>query len=439
MKSMTSILCSMGRRWRGVLSLCAVMGTAAQGMELLDGIAAVVGDEPILVSELEAYMLMRFNEMKMRPDTVDIGEMRRGFLNEIIEGKVLLAHARKDSMISVSPNEVEAALEDHIARILKSNQLTTEALERELAGQGMTMAKFRAQLRRSIEEQLLRRNVHQRYMMNVNVSRRDVEAFYEEYRDSLPTLGESYRLLKLSMAVPTPDSVREAAYERIKSALTRLENGESFEELAKQFSDGPNAALGGDLGFIAKGTLNELAFEEAAFSLEPGETSGIVETRLGFHILKLVEKKNQQVHIKQILINVSPPAEVEQHVLTRIDSIRTAVGSADDFKQAVQAFSADARSRSRGGDIGWHSRYRLPSSHAEAFDTLAVGAVSKPIHEDERMLVLYIADYAEDREVSLENDWDLLAEKTRDILAQKKMSELVERWREDLYIDIRIE
>lgn len=436
---MTYAMRSIRRRWPGVLLLCVLLGGGARGMELLDGIAAVVGDEPILVSELEAYMLMRLNEMKVRPDSVDVGAMRRTFLDEIIEGKVLLAHARKDSTISVSPMEIEAALEEHINRILKSNRLTMDELERELATQGMTMPKFRAQLRRSIEEQLLRRNVHQRHMMTVDVSRRDVEAFYEEYRDSLPTLGESYRLKKLVMTVPTPDSVREAAYERIRSAMTRLENGEPFEELARQFSDGPNAAQGGDLGFIAKGTLNELAFEEAAFSLEPGETSGIVETRLGFHILKLVEKKDQRVHVKQILINVSPSAEVEQGVRERIDSIRTAVSSVDDFEQAVRAFSADARSRSRGGDIGWQSRYRLPSEYVEAFDSLAVGAVSKPIREDNGLVVLYVTDYTEDREVSLKDDWDLLAEKARDILAQKKLAELVERWREDLFIDIRIE
>lgn len=423
---------------KALVVLCALL-SGVSAMQLLDGIAAVVGDDPILVSELDAYVLMRMNELKLRPDSVNVHEFRRRILDEIIDGKVLLAHARRDSMISVDAGETESALGEHIEQLKRANGLTQEQLEQELMKQGMTYVEFKNQMRRSIEEQLLKRNVHQKYMMSIEVTRRDVEAFYKEYRDSLPSLGKSYRMMRLVMPVETPDSVREAAYERMRSVVTRLENGEDFEELARQFSDGPNAENGGDLGFIAKGTLNDLAFEEAAFSLDPGETGDIVETHFGFHVLRVEAKKDQRVRVRQILIAVTPPEGAEESVMTQLDSIRTSCQSIEAFKEAVRTYSVDERSRARDGDIGWRATYELPSKVTEAFDDLKVGVISKIVREEEGLALYYVADHVEDREISIENDYDLLAEKARDILAQKKMAELVKRWRRGLFIDVRIE
>jgi peptidyl-prolyl cis-trans isomerase SurA len=428
---------------RMCITVAAVACTQAFGdapqREHLDGIAAVVGDELVLVSELEAYMLMRLNEMKVRPDTADLQKLREQFLDEMIEGKVLLAHARQDSTIRVQHEEVEAALEDHIERLLKANNLTMERLKQDLAAQGLTVSKFRKQLRRGIEEQLLRRNVHQRYFASVNVARRDVEAFYEEYRDSLPSLGESFRMLKLTAKIPTPDSARQAAYERIKKVKTRLDNGEDFEELARMFSEDPSSESGGDLGFVAKGTLSELTFEDAVFSLEPGEVSDIFETRLGFHVAKAVVKRDQKVRVKQILIRVTPPASVREKVSARLDSIRTSSPSDEQFAKAVKKYSDDPQTKARGGDMGWVTKLQMPESYLAAFDTLAVGTVSKPVEDEEKLTIFFIKDHVEEREVNLNDDYDILAQKARDILAQKKMAELVSRWRKELFIDIRLQ
>lgn len=418
-------------------TMMAVCGVHA--MQLLDGIAAVVGEDPILASELEAYSLMRLNEMKMRADSGDFPRLRKQFLDEIIEGKVLLEFARKDTTISVSPDEIESALNEHISRLMKSNGMTPEDLERELRGQGMTLNKFRTQLRRNIQDQLLRRNVNQRYMGDVVVSRPEVESFFKSYADSLPTLGESFRLRKLVVAVPTPDSVREAAYARIRKVKTRLDNGEQFEELAKLFSDDPSGANGGDLGFVAKGTLTEVAFEEAAFALQPNQVSDVVETRFGFHVLKAMARKDQRVHIKMILVKVAPPAAVEQQVAARLDSIRAASTTEAAFVEAVRQFSTDARSRSREGDAGWFASLQIPEAYKAGFDSFAVGAVSRPLREDDGMSLLMVCERVADRKVSIETDYDLLAEKAKDVLAQKKLAELVRKWRQQLYIDIRIE
>ncbi|MBD3322062.1 MAG: hypothetical protein GF350_13270, partial [Chitinivibrionales bacterium] len=281
---------------------CLVLSSlfySAHPLELLDGIAAVVGDSVILVSELEAYTLLTMNRRGIRPDSIDIETFQKQVLDELIDGKVFLVRAEKDTNIVVREEEVEDALDRQIKAILNENNTTLEELEQELVRtNNMNLQEFKSQMRRGIKEQLLKQKVQQLYVASTSVTRSDVEKFYEEYKDSLPSAGKSARLSKLSISYSPSDSIRQAAYERITSLKERLDNGEDFAELASQFSDGPNAVEGGDLGWIEKGTLSELAFEEKAFSLEPGEVSEIFETRIGFHIVKAEARKNQQVRVR---------------------------------------------------------------------------------------------------------------------------------------------
>ena len=150
-------------------------------------------------------------------------------------------------------------------------------------------------------------------------------------------------LSKICVKLTTPDSVRQAAFAKAKSIKRRLDAGEDFAAVAKQYSEDPNAANGGDLGFISKGTLNELKFEEAVFSLNVGQTSDIIESRLGFHIVNIVAKKDQMVHVRQIFVSVTPPEAAMQRSMALLDSVRTAAKTPADFADAVRRLSTDAQ------------------------------------------------------------------------------------------------
>lgn len=421
--------------------VCAVglsLPGGAHAEEHVDGIAAVVGDEVILLSELEAYMLMRLNAEETPPDSAQYAKLRQKFLHDLIDGKVLLVHAKKDSTISVSPDDVEQMLERELARRMAQERTSREQFEQQLAAQGLSLAKFKEQLRKRIREQLLWQQVRQQYVSSVQVSRKSVEAFLKEYRDSLPKLGESVRLRKVVVDVSPPDSTRQAAYSKITRIRDRLESGEDFAELAKRYSDGPNKENGGDLGFVAKGTLGELAFEEKVFSMEPGQISEPFETRLGFHIVSVLAKRDQRVHVRQIFVKVEPPQDLLRSVEATLDSVRTAVSSDTDFVNAVNRLSTDRPSRAREGDIGWYTVLELPNKYEKAFDTLAVGAVSEVLHSHDTYMLLFISDKVESRELTLADDWEVLAAKAKEISAQKKIIELVQRWRGDVFVDIRL-
>lgn len=410
----------------------------ADQVQKLDGTVAVVGDEYILQSELDAYTALRLNALGIKPDPSDLAKYRKQYINELIDGKVLLAHAKNDSTVQVTAEEVDRALEGHIATILDQNRLTMDSLEILLQKeQGITLAKFKAEARGAIREQLIKQKVQRQYLSQIKVSRRDVEEFYRTYRDSLPKAGESVLLQKCAIAITPPASVRQAAYDKILTIKKKLSNGADFAETAKNHSESPDAASGGDLGFIEKGTLNLLAFEQKAFSLPVGQISEPFETPLGFHIVKVVAREKQKVHVRQIFVSVAPSEEQIRKTTGLLDSLREHCSSGADFVAAVKKYSTDKLTKVRNGSLGWKSMLDVPGPVRAVIDTLKKGDLSAVVKDDKEFSIYRVKDRVSERNLTLEDDWQLLADKAKDIQAQKKLIELVGRWRNQVYINIR--
>jgi peptidyl-prolyl cis-trans isomerase SurA len=420
---------------------CVVITSfSSYALDRLDGVVAVVGDSVILSSELDAYVMMRSTAGgASAPDSASLPGLRKQYLQELVDGKVLIVHAARDTTIVVSNDEIEQALSGHIQQILSQNHITADVLEKELKDKyGMGLSKFRAQLRTQFREQLVKQKVQQQYVSAVQVSRNDVEAFFAQYKDSLPTIGESVLLYKIVMQLKPADSLRQTAYAKIMTIKRRLDNGEEFASLAKQYSEDPSAENGGDLGFISKGTLNELRFEEMVFSLNVGQVSDVFESRLGFHIAIAVARKDQEVHVRQIFVAVSPPQASIDRAMAQLDSVRIHAVSQADFAGAVKRFSTDNQTKAKGGRVGWVPVFSLPDPVRAAIDSLKPGQMSAPIRDGNEFELLRIEDRVQNRALTLSDDYDLLAAKTKEIVAQKKLFDLVKKWRRDVYIDIRL-
>jgi peptidyl-prolyl cis-trans isomerase SurA len=420
--------------------LLVVMSLAfASTPQKLDGIAAVIGDEYILQSEVDAYTALRLSALGIKSDPSDLAKYRTQYINELIDGKVLLAHAKNDTTVQVTSEEVDQALEGHIAMILEQNHLTLDSLEILIQKeQGISLAKFKAEARSAIKEQLLKQKVQRQYLSAIKVSRRDVEEFYNTYKDSLPKSGESVLLSKLAIEITPPASIRQAAYEKILSIKQRLNAGADFADMAKQFSDSPDKESGGDLGFIEKGSLSLISFEQKAFSLPVGQTSDPFETPLGFHIINILARENQKVHVRQIFVSVAASPEQIRKTTALLDSIRLHCADAKAFSAAVKKYSTDKLSRVQGGCLGWKTLLDLPSQFRSTIDTLRIGSVSPVIQSEKELTIFRVDDRVKERARTLEDDWQLLADKAKDIQAQKKLIELVNRWRKQVYISIRM-
>jgi peptidyl-prolyl cis-trans isomerase SurA len=408
-------------------------------MNKADGIAAVIGDSVILLSELDAYSVVRMSSAGQKPDSTMIPKMRKQFLNELIDGKILIVHAAKDTNIVLKEAEIEQAQNNQIQMILQQNSIALPALEQELKEKyGMTLAKFKSQMRTQIQEQLVRQKVQQLYVSTLAPSRKDVQAFYDTYQDSLPLMGESVYLSKIAVHVSASDSVRQIAFKKISGIKQRLDNGEDFGALAKQFSEDPSAENGGDLGFIKKGTLSELNFEERAFLLNAGQISDVFESRLGFHIITVVEKKDQTAHVKQIFIKVSPPEELLQKTTDLLDSVKNNCKNKSDFIAAVKRFSTDNQTKANDGRMGWSSLYELPEKIKSAIDSVKAGEMSAVVRDGSDFTLFRVDDRKAQRKLTIEDDYTVLAEKTREISMQKKLFDLVKKWRGEVFVEERL-
>ena len=408
-------------------------------LEKIDGIAAIVGDEIILLSELNAYTMIRLSGLGISSDSIDFNKYNLTFLNELIDGKILLVHGKKDSTISINDDEIDLATNNHISMILRQNNLSLDSLEIELRRQqGISLSKFKSDARKIIREQLLKQKVQQSYLYSNKVTKKDVELFYSEYKDSLPKMGESILLSKLSLKISPTESVRQKVFGKIKSIKLRLDNGADFSELAKNFSEGPEASEGGDLGFIAKGSLNDLVFEENAFNLSPGQISEPFETRLGFHIINVIERRDQKVHIRQIFLKIEPSHEMISIQTKKIDSIRYYCKTKNEFVSAVNKFSDDPVTKFNNGSLRWISLLELPSDIRSIVDTLKIGDISSPVRDNQYISIFRVNNRVPERNLTLEDDYSIIEKKTIDILSQKKLAELVSQWRKNIFVNIRI-
>ncbi len=412
--------------------------------QLVDGIAAVVGDSVILMSELRAYTRMQFEQKGIDPDadtfySDSLHKMQRKYLHELIDGKVLMVKAQRDSAIQLDEDRIEKALQAQIQSIIAREQISMEAFRQMLNSQyNMTLEKYKAQLRSGIKRQFVTQAVIQTYLPSISLTRDEVKEFYETYKDSLPDAGRSVHLSKLAITPDIPDSIRQQAYATMQRIREQLDRGEDFSEIATRYSQGPNSKNGGLIGYISKGSLSSQSFEEKAFSLSPGETSDIFQTKMGFHIIKVTDKRKNEVKVRQIMTPVSVPQSRIDAAKARLDSIRRHCNDTTEFKKAVSRFSEEKISKARHGVVGWQSVYQLPQQLASRIDTLSQGDITRPIKDGKSYVIYRINNKAAHRRYTLENDWELLAEKAKEIHTQKKLQVLVAQWREQMYVDIRI-
>lgn len=409
---------------------------AREQLRELDGVAAVVGDSVILKSEVNAFVEMKIQASGAPADALMRNMLYDEALDELIDGQVLLVHTAQDTNVIVTNDDVNKQVNSRLAMIMQQNKLTEEqlikALEQE---QGMSYSDFRDKLAMQAEQEIVRQKVQQFYLMGSEMSREEVRQFYEGYKDSLPPVGESVKLQKIEIALE-PDSVlRQEAYTTISTIRQKVvELGDDFSELAKAHSAGPNASNGGDLGFISKGTFSLIRLEQKIFTLQPGEVSEIIETRLGFHLVKVLERQENRVHALHILISVTPSEELVRSETAFLDSVRTAAPDSAAFAELIKEKSSDPVSRAYSGIMDWQVVSKLDASVRKNLTDFTVGAYSPVITKDNTLFLYRVVEHDKYRKMDLESNWTQIEQFARQMTIQEKLSDLVKKWRTKIFI-----
>ncbi|MBN2361859.1 MAG: peptidylprolyl isomerase [Deltaproteobacteria bacterium] len=305
----------------GLLAALAAAG-AASNERLINRIVAVINDDIIFLDELEkatAPLLARL------PATLGVSErvqqtaaIRREVLDTLVADRLLDQQVRI-LKIDVSEREIDSVVDDLRAR----NGVTQQQLEQILRSQGMTLAEYRA----GMHKQLLKlKIINLKVRSKVQVSEQDVQSLYHRQRAAAGQDVQIHVQHILFALAPGASSEEEARQQqRAAQAVQRARAGEDFAGLANELSDDVSAKHGGDMGFFRRGDIVE-SFENAAFALRPGEISEPVRTPLGWHVIRLVERKTGDVgelsQVEQQLRDQIYQEEVEVAFKRYIDELK---------------------------------------------------------------------------------------------------------------------
>jgi peptidyl-prolyl cis-trans isomerase SurA len=406
-----------------------------QGQEVLDGIVAIVGDQIILRTELLQTTQGFALQMGINPvnQAEEIEKLKKDVLKNLVNEKVLLIKAKEDT-ITVEDQQVETALEARIDNLVQ--QLGSK--EKVEAYFGIPIKKIKRDYREDVREQLTIQTLQQEKLKEVQISRRETEVFFTAMKDSLPKKRPLVRLRHILFQIVPGESAKKEALSRIREIQSSLLNGADFEEMARLYSEDPGTApKGGKLGFVERGTLFQ-EFEEAAFQLEPGKISEIVETSIGFHLIKMIEKRGDKINVCHILIRLSTGKSDETVTYERANEIRSRALAGEDFGELAKVNSDDTSSKEEGGDLGWLPVEEL---QIEAFknvvDSLKEGEISSPFKTQFGFHIVKLEGRQEEGEISLDNDYEQIREWALSAKRQKVLNAWIEELKKEMYIEIK--
>jgi len=404
--------------------------------EVLDKIVAIVGENIILQSELYQYSYTLAIQLGIDPQSEPdkLAQMQHETLDNLIVQKVLLEKAKLDSVV-VSEKHVDAALEEQIKQMVQ--QLgSEEKVEKYFA---MSLRQIRREFRNDVRERLLVETVQNKKAQEVEISRREVEEFYRAHRDSLPEQKESVKISHILFPVESSESAVNAARQKAEDLKNRLEKGEDFEELARQYSEDPGSASnGGDLGLMDRGDLVR-EFEEVAFELKPGEISDIVRTRFGFHIIQLIKRVGEKINPRHILVRLDTSPEDAMAALEKLRQLREQIVRGEiTFAEAAQKYSKDEPTAARGGDLGW---FQIDQFQVQAFKNavagLNIGEISEPVNTRFGYHLIRLDDRRSARKMDIKSDWEQIEAWALNIKRQRELQKWVEEIKKDIYIEIK--
>ena len=431
----------MTRRLIAGLALAVALPAAAPaqeaGTELVDRIVAVVGDSAILASDIQVLIERRraFGQpVPTDPEALD--ELRRQELETLINEMILLQAAERDSVV-VAPEEVEAQVQ---ATLTEQERRFggRAAFEAALQAEGLTLQEYRQTVASGVRRAGVRQQFEATLMRDrtpPTVSDAEVREFFEARRAEL---GRRPATIRFQQAVVTPepsDSARQAALDEAQRALDAIREGEDFGTVARRYSDDlATREQGGELGWFRRGRMVP-EFERAAYALRPGQTSGIVETSFGFHIIRLDRIRGPERQARHILIRPEITATDRERTQDRAREAAAKLRAGASMDSVIDAIH-DPAEQSR---IGPALQDSLPTPYRSQLRGVSTGEVVGPFQipdTQDAYAVVKVTDATAAGEYTLQDE-EMRVQIRQFLQREKLMQEVLGELRERTYIDVR--
>lgn len=410
---------------------------AAPRVVEVDRIVAVVNSEVITALQLQARIAQAKRQLQRQgvelpPDEV----LERQLLERLIVERAQVQLAQESGM-----RVDDATLARAIERIADNNKLSPDQLRAALEQDGVSWDRFRDEIRTEI---LLTRLREREVDSRIVVTEAEIDNFIANNPDAFS--GQEFEVAHILLRTPegaSPEQI-EAVARRAEQVMARLRSGEDFARVAAEVSDAPDGLSGGSLGWRPLDRLPAL-FADAVRRMQPGETSPVMRSAAGLHIVRLVEVRGggadavqqlEQTRARHILIKTSEvlsDAEAEARLL----ALRERVLNGADFGELAKASSADL-SAAKGGDLGWLNPGDTVPEFERAMNALQAGEVSEPVRSPFgwhliQVIERRIQDVTDERKRNA----------ARQALRQRKGEQSYEDWlrqlRDSTYVDYRLE
>jgi peptidyl-prolyl cis-trans isomerase SurA len=347
---------------------------------LVESIAAIVGNEVVYLSDLESTIA----DIRRNGNKTPYSELRCTIFQEMLVSKLFLDKARIDSII-VTDDAVEGDLNMRMNDAIRragSEEALVEYFKK-------SMVEIKRDIKKSLMEQETVREVQSKIAQNISITPGDIKRYFSTIpKDSLPIIPAKYEIGVIQIDPPSNEDNKAEARQKLLDIRSQILAGKSFNVLAIIYSeDTESAKKGGEIGFLTRGEL-EKPYADAAFSLSMGTVSKIVETKYGFHIIQLIDRKGEMVNTRHILIRPQVKPDQANLAIARLDSIANQIRKDSiRFETAAMRYSTHKDSRTNGGmlvsqnpsdRVTWLTLEELNKEMYVKIRDLKVGEISEP-------------------------------------------------------------
>lgn len=416
-----------------LLALSPMLGFAQTN--IVDEIIWVVGNEPILLSDVEETRIS--SEAYGQP----VDNPYCTIPEQIAVNKLFVHQAELDS-VTVSESDVIRAVDNRINESIQAFG-SREALEQMY---GRSVSQMRENLKKQYREQMMADEVRQKLTTDVKATPAEVREYFKNVpSDSLPFIPTQVEVQIITSVPEVPRAEVERIENKLREYARRVNSGEAdFSTLAKFYSEDGSARNGGELGYMGRNQLVP-EFANVAFTLnDPKKVSKIVRSEYGYHIIQLIDKKGDKINVRHILLKPHiDDSEIEKGI-ARLDSIANDIrANKFTFDAAALALSDDKDTRNNHGLMAnvdqqngtVSSRFEmqdLPADVAKVVDTLSVGQISRAFRMtndkgQEVCAVVMLKNRIEGHPANMTEDFQTL----RDVVVNKRKEEKIEHWIKD--------
>lgn len=419
--------------WGALLALSPMLGFAQTN--IVDEIIWVVGNEPILLSDVEETRIS--SEAYGQP----VDNPYCTIPEQIAVNKLFVHQAELDS-VTVSESDVIRAVDNRISESIQAFG-SREALEQMY---GRSVSQMRENLKKQYREQMMADEVRQKLTTDVKATPAEVREYFKNVpNDSLPFIPTQVEVQIITSVPEVPRAEVERIENKLREYARRVNSGEAdFSTLAKFYSEDGSARNGGELGYMGRNQLVP-EFANVAFTLnDPKKVSKIVRSEYGYHIIQLIDKKGDKINVRHILLKPHiDDSEIEKGI-ARLDSIANDIrANKFTFDAAALALSDDKDTRNNHGLMAnvdqqngtVSSRFEmqdLPADVAKVVDTLSVGQISRAFRMtndkgQEVCAIVMLKNRIEGHPANMTEDFQTL----RDVVVNKRKEEKIEQWIKD--------